>query len=34
MSTPIAPLPLANIEQWETRAVLKKRLRRIATWPN
>lgn len=24
MSAPIAPLPLANIEQWETRAVLKK----------
>ena len=24
MLTPIAPLPLANIEQWETRAVLKK----------
>ncbi|ANN29717.1 TPA: Fic family protein [Vibrio parahaemolyticus] len=24
MSTRIAPLPLANIEQWETRAVLKK----------
>lgn len=24
MSTLIAPLPLANIEQWETRAVLKK----------
>ena len=24
MSTTIEPLPLANIEQWETRAVLKK----------